>query len=140
MIPIVLANSTVPLLEAVDTFVVGQINSPVPIGAVAIGSLVISALYWFFGFLRMGTTGLTSQAVGLGDHLEIAALLTRVLSGGILAAFGLLIFQGVLFYGAILLSPDSPEVEELARSYLSIRILMAPAAFALFGLSGWFIA
>ena len=84
-IPIVLANSTVPLLGAVDTFVVGQINSPVPIGAVAIGSLVISVLYWFFGFLRMGTTGLTSQAVGEGNHCEIAALLTRVLFAGFLA-------------------------------------------------------
>ena len=96
-IPIVLANSTVPLLGAVDTFVVGQINSPVPIGAVAIGSLVISVLYWFFGFLRMGTTGLTSQAVGVGDHCEIAALLTRVLFAGFLAGVGVLVFQGVLF-------------------------------------------
>ena len=139
-IPIVLANLTVPLLGAVDTFVVGQINSPVPIGAVAIGSLVISVLYWFFGFLRMGTTGLASQAVGVGDHSEIAALLTRVLFTGFLAGVGVLVFQGVLFNGAFLLSPASPEVEELARSYLGVRILTAPAAIALFGLNGWLIA
>ena len=63
-VPIMLANATVPLLGAVDTFVVGQIASPIPIGAVAIGSLIISVFYWFFGFLRMGTTGLTAQAIG----------------------------------------------------------------------------
>ena len=57
-VPIMLANATVPLLGAVDTFVVGQIASPIPIGAVAIGSLIISVFYWFFGFLRMGRQGL----------------------------------------------------------------------------------
>ncbi len=138
--PIVLANSTVPLLGAVDTFVVGQIASPIPIGAVAIGSLVISVFYWFFGFLRMGTTGLTSQAVGAGDHDEVAALLTRVLFAGFLAGAGILIFQWALFYGAVVLSPASVEVEELALEYLGIRILTAPAAIALFGLNGWLIA
>ena len=87
----------------------------------------------------MGTTELTSQAVGAGDHGEIAALLTRVIFAGFLAGGGILIFQGVLFYTAFLFSPASPEVEELARSYLGIRILMAPAVIALFGLTGWLI-
>ena len=63
-LPIVLSNATVPLLGLVDTGVVGQLGDPVPIGAVAIGAIVVSAIYWVFGFLRMGTTGLTSQALG----------------------------------------------------------------------------
>lgn len=78
-LPIVLSNATVPILGAVDTGVVGQIGLAAPIGAVGIGAIILSALYWMFGFLRMGTVGLTSQARGAGDKDEIAALLTRSL-------------------------------------------------------------
>ena len=139
-VPIVLANSTVPLLGAVDTFVVGQMASPIPIGAVAIGSLIISVFYWFFGFLRMGTTGLASQAHGAGESAEVAAILIRVVVVGFFAGCCIFFLQSVLFYVAFKLSPASSEVETLAQSYLEIRVLSAPAAIALFGLSGWLIA
>ena len=139
-VPIVLANSTVPLLGAVDTFVVGQMASPIPIGAVAIGSLIISVFYWFFGFLRMGTTGLASQARGAGEAAEVASILIRVLAIGFFAGCCIFFLQSVLFYVAFKLSPASSEVETLAQSYLEIRVLSAPAAIALFGLSGWLIA
>ena len=139
-VPIVLANSTVPLLGAVDTFVVGQMASPIPIGAVAIGSLIISVFYWFFGFLRMGTTGLASQAHGAGEAAEVAAILIRVLVIGFFAGCCIFFLQSALFYVAFKLSPASSEVETLAQSYLEIRVLSAPAAIALFGLSGWLIA
>ena len=75
--PIVLANATIPILGAVDTAVVGQMGLAAPIGAVGIGAIIISAIYWLFGFLRMGTTGLTAQAIGSNDHLETSALLVR---------------------------------------------------------------
>ena len=78
-VPIVLANITVPILGAVDTGVVGQLGEAAPIGAVGIGAVILTALYWVFGFLRMGTTGLTSQAHGAGQTGEVAALLTRAL-------------------------------------------------------------
>ena len=139
-VPIVLANSTVPLLGAVDTFVVGQMASPIPIGAVAIGSLIISVFYWFFGFLRMGTTGLASQAHGAGESAEVAAILIRVVVVGFFAGCCIFFLQSVLFYVAFKLSPASSEVETLAQGYLEIRVLSAPAAIALFGLSGWLIA
>ena len=139
-VPIVLANSTVPLLGAVDTFAVGQMASPIPIGAVAIGSLIISVFYWFFGFLRMGTTGLASQAHGAGEAAEVAAILIRVLVIGVFAGCCIFFLQSVLFYVAFKLSPASSEVETLAQGYLEIRVLSAPAAIALFGLSGWLIA
>ena len=63
-LPIVLSNATVPLLGIVDTGVVGQLGEAAPIGAVGIGAIILSGVYWIFGFLRMGTTGLTSQAAG----------------------------------------------------------------------------
>ena len=78
-IPIVLANITVPILGAVDTGVIGQLGQAAPIGAVGIGAVILSGLYWLFGFLRMGTTGLTSQAQGAGRQGEVAAMLTRAL-------------------------------------------------------------
>ena len=139
-LPIILANSTVPLLGAVDTFVVGQIPSAIPIGAVAIGSLFISVMYSFFSFLRMGTTGLTSQAYGADDLGEVSAILTRVLIAGFVAGGCIITFQAVIFFAAFKVSPASVEVEELARTYLKIRVFTAPAAITLFGLNGWLIA
>ena len=73
-VPIVLANVTVPLLGAVDTAVVGQMGAAAPIGAVGIGAIILSSVYWIFGFLRMGTTGLTSQALGAGNAAEVTAI------------------------------------------------------------------
>ena len=139
-VPVMLANATVPLLGAVDTFVVGQIASPIPIGAVAIGSLIISVFYWFFGFLRMGTTGLTAQAIGADDKDEVTAILSRAILLGAMAGCLILVFQWFLFRGAFYLSPATSEVEEMAQSYLYIRVFTAPAAITLFGLNGWLIA
>ncbi|HCB52480.1 MAG TPA: MATE family efflux transporter, partial [Rhodobacter sp.] len=77
-LPIVLANVTIPILGAVDTAVVGQLGDAVTIGAVGIGATILTALYWMFGFLRMGTTGFVAQAFGRGDLREMAAYLLRV--------------------------------------------------------------
>ncbi len=139
-LPIVLSNATVPLLGLVDTGVIGQLGDPVPIGAVAIGAVVISALYWIFGFLRMGTTGLTSQALGAEDQGEADALLSRALLIGFCAGALVIALQWALYAAAFRLSPASPEVETLARTYMSIRVWSAPAAIALLGINGWLIA
>lgn len=139
-LPIVLSNATVPILGAVDVGVVGQLGEAAPIGAVALGAIIISTLYWVFGFLRMGTVGMVGQAEGAGDSAEVSALLTRALliaGGGGLALF---ILQPLLFWGAFALAPASEEVEGLARSYMSIRIWSAPCAIAVFALTGWLVA
>ena len=139
-LPIVLSNATVPILGAVDTGVVGQLGLAAPIGAVGIGAVVLSALYWVFGFLRMGTTGLTANAAGEGDDAEVAALLTRALIIGLGAGVAIICLQYPLFWAAFRLSPASPEVEGMARSYMQIRIFSAPAAIGIYGLTGWLIA
>ena len=71
--PLILSNLSVPLLGIVDTAVVGHLPAPHYLGAVAVGALTFSVLYFIFGFLRMGTTGLTAQAFGGGDGEEIRA-------------------------------------------------------------------
>lgn len=139
-IPIVISNATIPILGIVDTGVVGQMGEAAPIGAVGIGAIILTAIYWFFGFLRMGTTGLAAQARGQGDRGEVAAILTRVLMIGLGAGVILIAAQSLLFWGAFKVSPASPEVEELASGYLAIRIWSAPAAIAIYGLLGWRIA
>ena len=139
-LPIVLSNATVPILGAVDTGVVGQLGLAAPIGAVGIGAIILSAIYWIFGFLRMGTTGLVAQARGAGDEGETGALLMRALLIGVAAGVFFVLAQGLVFWGAFALAPASAEVETLARSYLTIRIWGAPATIALFAVTGWLIA
>ncbi|MCP5036241.1 MAG: MATE family efflux transporter [Rhodobacteraceae bacterium] len=139
-IPIVLANASVPILGAVDTGVVGQMGSAVPIGAVGLGAITLTAIYWIFGFLRMGTVGLTSQAIGAGDKAETVALLSRAIVIGLGAGLCIIALQGLLFRGAFYLSPGSDEVEALAREYMRIRVMSAPAAIALYGVTGWLLA
>ncbi len=139
-VPIVLSNATVPILGAVDTGVVGQMGAAAPIGAVGMGAVILSAIYWIFGFLRMGTTGLAAQARGAGESAEMRALLVRGLMLGGAAGLVFILAQVAIFSGAFWLSPASPEVETLARSYLEIRIWGAPATIALYAITGWLIA
>lgn len=139
-VPVVLSNTTVPILGAVDTAVVGQMGLAAPIGAVGIGAIILSAVYWIFGFLRMGTAGLTAQAIGAGDKGETSALLVRALMISVAAGFVFIAFQIPLFWAAFKLAPASPEVEGMAREYLHIRIYSAPAAIAMYGIMGWLIA
>ncbi|MEO1194889.1 MAG: MATE family efflux transporter [Pseudomonadota bacterium] len=138
-IPIVVSNATVPLAGLVDTGVVGQLGAAAPIGAVGLGALVLTSIYWVFGFLRMGTTGLTSQAFGARDQAEVDRVLARALMigfGGGLVVFAL---QVPLFWVVFWAAPASGEVEDLARTYMAIRVLSAPAAIAIYGITGWLI-
>lgn len=129
-----------PLLGAVDTGVVGQTGQAVPIGAVGIGAIILTNIYWIFGFLRMGTTGLVGQAAGAGDDGEVAALLTRALIIAMCGGLALVVLQGLIFPAALALSPASEAVETEAQVYLKIRIWSAPAAIALYALTGWLVA
>lgn len=139
-LPIVLSNATVPILGAVDTGVVGQLGEAAPIGAVGLGAIILSAVYWIFGFLRMGTVGLAAQALGAGDRAEVAALLSRALLIGGAAGLALILLQVPLFWAAFQVAPASAEVEALARDYMGLRIWSAPAAIASYGITGWLIA
>jgi len=139
-LPIVLSNATVPILGAVDVGVVGQLGEAAPIGAVAMGAIILTTIYWIFGFLRMGTVGLVGQAAGAGDDDEVSAWLTRAMLVALAGGLGLILLQAPIFWVAFKLSPASVEVESLARSYLFIRIWTAPAAIAVYALTGWLVA
>ena len=134
-----LSNVSTPLIGIVDTGVVGQLPNPAYIGAVALGALVFTFLFWAFGFLRMGTTGLTAQALGAGDTGEVVACLGRALMIAVAAGAGLILLQWPLGRVSFFLLDASPQVEQLARDYFDIRIWAAPATLVNFALLGWFI-
>ncbi|TPE52160.1 MATE family efflux transporter [Amaricoccus solimangrovi] len=139
-LPIVVSNATVPILGAVDTAVVGQLGRAAPIGAVGLGAIILISIYWIFGFLRMGTTGMVAQARGAGDVAETGALLTRGVMIAFAAGAAMILGQAAIFWAAFRIAPASAEVEGLARSYLAIRVWGAPAAIAAYALTGWLIA
>lgn len=139
-VPIVLSNATVPILGAVDVGVVGQMGEAALIGAVGLGAIILSTVYWIFGFLRMGTVGLVGQAAGAGDTAEVSAWLTRALVVALAGGMLLIVLQPLIFWAALRLAPASEEVESLAQQYLAIRIWTAPAAIAVYALTGWLVA
>lgn len=139
-LPIVAANLTVPLLGLVDTAVVGQMGQAAPIGAVGLGAVILASVYWIFGFLRMGTTGLAAQAHGAGDVVEVAAILKRGLLIACVAGLAMVAVQAPFISAAFRIAPASDEVEALTRAYLNIRIWGAPATIAAYAVTGWLIA
>ncbi|HXV07514.1 MAG TPA: MATE family efflux transporter [Burkholderiales bacterium] len=137
--PIMISNVSTPLLGVVDTAVVGQAPDPAYIGAVALGALVFNFVFWGFGCLRMGTTGLTAQALGAGDAAELRASLGRAALIAAAVGAGLIALQWPIREAAFALLEGSPRVEDLARGYFDLRIWAAPATLLNYALLGWFI-
>lgn len=137
--PMILANLSTPLLGMVDTAVVGHLNSPVYLGAVALGSMLFSFLFWGFGFLRMVTTGLTSQAnSGDPNNAPREVLLQSGLLAVIIAAL-LLALQAPIGWLAFTIIDGSAEVIAEAQLYYQIRIWSAPATLLNYAILGWLI-
>lgn len=138
-VPSIISNITVPLLGLVDVAIVGHIGDAAYIGAIAVGSMLFNVVYWLFGFLRMGTSGMTSQALGRRDLAEVMRLLVRSLGIGV--GIGLLFFvlQKWLIGGGLWAMSPEADVVELARRYCYVCIWGAPAVLGLYGFTGWFI-
>ena len=137
--PIIISNISVPLLGAVDTAVVGHLPNAKFLGGVAVGALVFTFIYWGFGFLRMGTGGLTAQAFGADDPDEVRACLVRAAIIGIPISLVLIFLQTPIAWIAFEIINATPEVEALAEEYFFTRIWGAPATLTNFALLGWFI-
>ncbi|WP_455961606.1 MATE family efflux transporter [Bacteroides bouchesdurhonensis] len=138
-IPSIISNITVPLLGLIDVTIVGHLGAPSYIGAIAVGGMLFNIIYWIFGFLRMGTSGMTSQAFGKQDSNEVTRLLIRSVGIGLFLAFCLLLLQYPICKIAFMLIHTTDEVKELAILYFYICIWGAPAMLGLYGFAGWFI-
>ncbi len=137
--PMILSNVSVPLLGMVDTGVTGHLESPVYLGAVAIGAMIFSFLYTGVNFLRMGTTGITAQSFGADDNDGLRVSLGQALVVALLIALTLLLLQVPLGKLAMQLLGADAQTEVYALEYFSIRIWSAPGTLANFALIGWFI-
>lgn len=115
-LPSIVSNITVPLLGLIDVSIVGHLGAASYIGAIAVGGMLFNMIYWLFGFLRMGTGGLTAQAYGRHDLQEATRILLRSLSISLLLALALLILQFPIRSLAFIFMDTSEEVENWPRS------------------------
>ncbi|MEQ9518978.1 MAG: MATE family efflux transporter [Parvibaculum sp.] len=138
-LPIVAMGMSTPLLGIVDTAIIGRLGDPALIGAVAVGALIFTFLFWTFGFLRMGTTGLTAQALGADDNEEIRAAFGRAFFIALVAGSLLLSLQYPLRLAAFQLVQGSAEVEAYARTYFDIRMWSAPFTLTNYAVLGWLV-
>lgn len=138
-LPSIVANITVPLLGLVDMAVSGHLGNAVYIGAVAVGSMIFNVVYWAFGFLRMGTSGMTSQALGRRDMNDVATTLARSIVVAMAVAAFIIILQKPLGSVALALVGASAEINAEAWHYFRICVWGAPAMLCLYSLTGWYI-
>ena len=138
-LPNIISNITVPLLGMVDMAIIGHLGDASYIGAIAIGASVFNFIYWGFGFLRMGTSGLTAQAFGARDLTECMRVMARAMTIGLAVALLLLLLQVPLFSLSASLMNTSERAYPLVLQYFFIRVWAAPATLGLYVLKGWFI-
>ena len=127
--PIILSNLSVPLVGIVDTAVVGQITDPKYMASVAVGATIFSSVFWIFGFLRMGTTGFVSQALGADDQQEISESLLRALLIALAFSFLIIALQYPIIRAALFLMNSGETLQPIISEYFYIRIYSAPATF-----------
>ncbi len=138
-IPNIVTNITIPLLAMVDLGLMGHLGSVKYVGAVALGGMIFSFIFWAFGFLRMGTSGFTAQAYGQRNFAEAGNILIRSIVFAIAGGLFLILMQWPLSWAAFSLVNGSIEVETMAKGYFNIRIYAAPATLFIYAIIGWFI-
>lgn len=138
-LPTILSNVTIPMLGICDTAISGHLGSELYLSAIAVGTVMLNVVFWIFGFLRGGTTGLTANALGANQENEISKVFYRSLLIGLTAGMLLIIFQTPIFRGLWFVAGGSDEIKDYVEEYFRIRILGAPALLAIIAISGWFV-
>ena len=136
-IPNILSNISVPLLSSFDTALMGRLSAD-HLGAVGLGSMIFNFVYWNFGFLRMGSTGMTAQAYGRENRPEIGTVLGQAALVALSMALLLLLLQSPLLSAAQSLLKVTSDQQPLVETYFNIRIWAAPAALGMYALMGWY--
>jgi len=135
----VLATLTVPLASLVDTAMLGHLPVATALAGAALGGLVFDYIFWGLGFLRMATTGLAAGATGRDDAVEVAALLRRAATIGLLLGVALLILRPGVVWLTVTALPGEPRVVQAASAYVGARLWGAPATLTNFALTGWLL-
>ncbi|WP_288318571.1 MATE family efflux transporter [Xylanibacter caecicola] len=138
-VPSIISNITVPLLGLIDVAIVGHLGAASYIGAIAVGGMMFNVIYWIFGFLRMGTSGMTSQALGARRLDETVRMLARSTTIAVGIAMLLIVMQYPIREAALMFMNPTDEVRRFSSTYYNICIWGAPAMLGLFAMSGWSI-
>jgi MATE family multidrug resistance protein len=134
--PAILANSSAPLVGLVDTWAVGHLPGAVHLAAVGLGSVIFNFLFWAFGFLRMGTTGLVAQSRGQGDAAALGRNVVRSAALALLLGLGIWLLQAPIWQLSVAALAPPEDVADLTSAYFDLRIWAAPASLLVFTLTG----
>lgn len=138
-VPAIITNVTTPILALTDVAIAGHFGSAVFLAAIAVGSTMFSTLFWLFGFLRMGTSGMTAQAFGANDTLGAHAMLAKSLMVASLIGVLFVAFQSQLCSLLLSLLDVDSHTAKIAQQYFLIVIWSAPALLGMYSLTGWFV-
>ena len=138
-IPVFFSNIAIPLVGIVDTGLMGNLGETKYLAATSIATSVMTMIVWSFGFLRMGTVGIVSQAYGRSDYREIVKTLLRNLIIALAAFFIILIFTPVIKIGVAHFLSTSDETSELINTYINIRVFSIPAELIIYIIVGFYL-
>jgi len=138
-IPVFFSNLAIPLVGMVDTGLMGNLGETKYLAATSIATSVMTMVIWSFGFLRMGTVGIVSQAYGRGDYREIVKTLLRNFIIAMTIALTIIILKPLIFISILHFFKTSLETQNLINTYLNVRIFSVPAEFAIYILVGFYL-
>ena len=138
-LPAIVANITIPLLGLLDTAIAGHLGDATVIGAIAVGSMLFNFVYWNFGFLRMGTSGMTAQAYGAGDKDAQARMLQQSSVLALVIALAIVVLQWPIRWLGFTVIGPSDDVLQLAHTYFDIVVWGAPPTLMMMSIKGWLL-
>ena len=138
-IPIFFANLAIPLVAIIDTSLMGNLGNISYLSATSVAANLFSMIFWSFGFLRMGTVGMVSQANGAQNHYEIVNIVLRNLLFVIILSITLIIFQNLILKISLNIFELNNETIIFFKNYFKIRIYSAPGELTLYIITGLFV-
>ena len=138
-IPIFFANLAIPLVAIIDTSLMGNLGNISYLSATSVAANLFSMIFWSFGFLRMGTVGMVSQANGAQNHYEIVNIVLRNLLFVIILSIALIIFQNLILKISLNIFELNNETIIFFKNYFKIRIYSAPGELTLYIITGLFV-
>ena len=138
-IPIFFANLAIPMVGIIDTGLMGNLGNLSYLSATSVAANLFSMIFWSFGFLRMGTVGLVSQAYGKEDYSEIFNIILRNLVFVLVISLIIISLQGYIYRLSLNIFELSETTEKFYQDYFQIRIWSAPAELTLYIITGFFI-
>jgi len=138
-VPMTLGYLSTPLLGVVDMAVIGRLGDAALLGGIAMGGIIFDLVFTTFNFLRSGTTGLTAQALGARNEVEIKATLLRALVLAAIGGLAVILFHTPVREAGLWFLGGSAEVQSATTRYFDVRVLSAPFLLANYAILGWFI-